>query len=472
MATPSALCAHKKRMSDCKQCSEVPCKSCGKAVGNSDDFCRSCGHPAPERCTACGSRGGLTSGDKFCGACGAPPPPPYVKASSGGVASAPPLNPSFQREASNTVPTAVPLAMAGAAVTVNSMGDDRAASLRGGQGADTLIVHEARYGWAKSMWDPNTRLGSGGNHAGGAKDVTKEVRMLIANNELHVNPGKKAQYMNKTFWPETARGPAIARKLAVRFSYGVDGPVQQCQTVAVPNETACLHVTRAGVTGDIDRSAPGGNGGGNDRAAQYRVPAAQGEFLNKIPAENFEGCWGCICFPAFCALERKRAEGPDALVHEGVCFPCFSCYSEGWDRIEGTNSFKKRGADDTLYYGSAEGCLCFGPGCTVRLAKCNMIEKGRDPKAKILASEIQGCWMCMTSRATFSAWEYKKAVGEDSLIHQGICCPCMVCYNDFWDREGDSNVFVKRGKGDRLEYTSPSGPMCGKEFCTVRMCKC
>ena len=70
-------------------------------------------------------------------------------------------------------------------------------------------MHAARYGWAPRIWD--AACGSGHQHAGGAKDVADIVRGLIANNELHINPRKEAQYLNRTFWPETARGPAIPR---------------------------------------------------------------------------------------------------------------------------------------------------------------------------------------------------------------------------------------------------------------------
>ena len=38
--------------------------------------------------------------------------------------------------------------------------------------------------------------------------------------------------MNRTFWPETAGGPPIARKLGVRYAYG-DGPEQTIETPAV-----------------------------------------------------------------------------------------------------------------------------------------------------------------------------------------------------------------------------------------------
>ena len=77
-----------------------------------------------------------------------------------------------------------------------------------------LTILEARYGWAHDIW--NAPLGSVHNHGGAAKDVTDIVQGDIANGELHINPERRGQYMNQHFWPETAGGPAIPRKLAVR----------------------------------------------------------------------------------------------------------------------------------------------------------------------------------------------------------------------------------------------------------------
>ena len=102
--------------------------------------------------------------------------------------------------------------------------------------AVALVVHGARYGWAGDIW--NVAPGSGTNHGGGAKDVTDVVRHMITNDELHINPNSEGQYMNRTFWPETSRGPAIPRKLAVRYSYG-DSPI----LIAETHETVSLHVT-------------------------------------------------------------------------------------------------------------------------------------------------------------------------------------------------------------------------------------
>merc|ERR1719408_912805 len=48
--------------------------------------------------------------------------------------------------------------------------------------------------------------------------------------------------MNQHLWPESAGGPPIPRKVAVRFQYG-DGPEQLLETAAVPHETVCVHIT-------------------------------------------------------------------------------------------------------------------------------------------------------------------------------------------------------------------------------------
>mmetsp|Transcript_16562 Transcript_16562/g.32682 ORF Transcript_16562/g.32682 Transcript_16562/m.32682 type:complete len:347 (-) Transcript_16562:32-1072(-) len=210
---------------------------------------------------------------------------------------------------------------------------------------------------------------------------------------------------------------------------------------------------------------------GKKKEDDKKSPAAPPRPGNWISAEDLQGCWGCICLPAFAALERKRAEGPDVIVHEGCCFPCLSCYSEAWERSGVTNTFKKRGADDVLHYTSPGGLLCFGPGCTVRLARCNTLPPYQHPAPKIPANEIEGCWGCATSRCTFCALERRFAEGDDTLIHRGVCFPCCLPFREPWDREGQSNVFIKRGKPDRLQYHAPGGLIIGKEYCTCRLCK-
>jgi len=45
--------------------------------------------------------------------------------------------------------------------------------------------------------------------------------------------------MNQHFWKETAGGPAIPRKIAVKYQWG-DGPVCVSESAKDPNETADL----------------------------------------------------------------------------------------------------------------------------------------------------------------------------------------------------------------------------------------
>ena len=166
---------------------------------------------------------------------------------------------------------------------------------------------EARYGWAPDLWNV-PELGSGHRHGGGAKDVTSVVRGLVSHDELHINPHAQGQYMNRTFWPETAGGPPIPRKLAVRYAYG-DGPEQTVETPALPNETVALHVTRDG---------PGG------------APPQGADVSGLIQTKDIEGCWVCCCFPLLplCALYRKTATGPDSYKLAGVCFPLLIPFEE------------------------------------------------------------------------------------------------------------------------------------------------
>jgi hypothetical protein len=99
------------------------------------------------------------------------------------------------------------------------------------------------------------------------------------------------------------------------------------------------------------------------------IPAGQAMSRDSEPgvlsAHEIVGCWGCVCFPAFAACERKTAEGPDTLRHTGVCLPFCLGYSEVWDRVGRSNTFIKRGHEDMLHYNSAL-VMCFGPGITWR----------------------------------------------------------------------------------------------------------
>mmetsp|Transcript_15457 Transcript_15457/g.24056 ORF Transcript_15457/g.24056 Transcript_15457/m.24056 type:complete len:150 (-) Transcript_15457:63-512(-) len=105
------------------------------------------------------------------------------------------------------------------------------------------------------------------------------------------------------------------------------------------------------------------------RCGKCGLSATPQEFRN-ISAKEIEGCWGCVCMPAFAAVEQRIAEGEDTLWHKGVCLPFFLPYNDAWDRNQGTNTFHKRNkADEELRYTSPGGPLCFGPGCTARCGK-------------------------------------------------------------------------------------------------------
>jgi hypothetical protein len=75
----------------------------------------------------------------------------------------------------------------------------------------SLKIIQARYGWRNTIWDDVPF-----SHANGIKDVTDICTRNIQNNELHLNPERRGQVFNQLFWPETASGPAIARKVGIR----------------------------------------------------------------------------------------------------------------------------------------------------------------------------------------------------------------------------------------------------------------
>ena len=256
-----------------------------------------------------------------------------------------------------------------------------------------LFVHAARYGWANDIW--NAAPGSGHNHAGGAKDVTDIVRRMIVNDEcvtagsaaslerpsklpppptsfpltpsrstpsraspvaifgrLHINPNSQGQYMNRTFWPETSGGPAIPRKLVVRFSYG-EGAVETAETPAVPNETVALHIPRTG-------GSNGGGGGGNHEGS-----------AGLIATKDMEGCWICCCFPfLWWAVFKKEATGEHNLKHSGCLIsPCLLPFEEHRKRIPGTNGFVKADGSDpgNIDEYASRNCVCNGLACSMKI---------------------------------------------------------------------------------------------------------
>lgn len=90
----------------------------------------------------------------------------------------------------------------------------------------------------------------------------------------------------------------------------------------------------------------------------------------RISASEIAGCWTCCVhvpgLPCCAAIETKTAKGEDTLLHTGVCWPLCICYSQPWDRVGDSNTFQKRGKDDTLTYHSPDSV--FGPSfCSCKL---------------------------------------------------------------------------------------------------------
>jgi len=107
-------------------------------------------------------------------------------------------------------------------------------------GSGDLYIHEARYGWANNIWEPEIC-----SHGAGCKDVTAIVRNDVHDNELNLNLDRRGQFFNQHFWPETASGPAIPRKVAIRSSFGrFDGDIFESTTRAIPHETVSVHISR------------------------------------------------------------------------------------------------------------------------------------------------------------------------------------------------------------------------------------
>ena len=86
---------------------------------------------------------------------------------------------------------------------------------------NTLQILEARYGWwTGQVWQAPQHADPKAN---GFKDVTDIVRAMVTYNhtlecdELHMNPDEAGQWMNQNLWPETAGGPAIPRRFALRY---------------------------------------------------------------------------------------------------------------------------------------------------------------------------------------------------------------------------------------------------------------
>jgi len=119
------------------------------------------------------------------------------------------------------------------------------------------------------------------------KDVTVICQRSVVDGELHLNPDRMGQVFNQLFWKETAKGPAIARKLGIRYTYGTE--VRQITTDAVPNETVCVHIT-------TDSTEPKAQEPADTITDELKIEYAEGssnvifdfEKLNKNSKINFD----------------------------------------------------------------------------------------------------------------------------------------------------------------------------------------
>ena len=319
-----------------------------------------------------------------------------------------------------------------------------------------LKIHEARYGWAGDIWGVTPSPNKSGS---GAKDVTDIVRRLVHDDELDINPTCEPQYMNRTFWPETASGPPIPRKLGVRYSYG-DGPAKEETTHAVPHETVRLRVTRAKYVG---------------AAVAPTVPAATGKRFPPInPSLNGELNDCARNTNDTARLRDLVARGADLTSTNG--FPWHhtpmhqSAYHNRPDMVKTLVELcAERGVLERVLAMGSNPCGRGWSGTPLDLARggghrrCVEILAGahsgpttqtmsRDlPLGIHSAYDLQGCWGCVCW-PVFGACETKRAEGPDVLRHTGVCLPFCLPYSDVWEREGQSNTFRKRGADDRLAY--------------------
>lgn len=339
-----------------------------------------------------------------------------------------------------------------------------------------LKIHEARYGWAGDIWGVTPSSNKSGS---GAKDVTDIVRRLVHDDELNINPRCEPQYMNRTFWPETASGPAIARKLGVRYSYG-DGPTKEETTHAVPNETVCLRVTRAKYAGAaVAPTAPAATG----KRFPPINPSLNGELNNCARNTNDTG-----------RLRDLVARGADLTSTNGAPWhhtPMHqSAYHNRPDMVKTLMELcAERGVLERVLATGSNPCGRGGSGTPMDLARggghhrCVEILAGahsgpttqtmsRDlPPGIHSAYDLQGCWGCVCW-PFFGACETKRAEGPDTLRHTGVCLPFCLPYSDVWERESQSNTFRKRGADDRLTYPGDNpGCICFGPGVSWRWCK-
>ena len=153
----------------------------------------------------------------------------------------------------------------------------------------------------------------------------------------------------------------------------------------------------------------------------------------KISAEDIQGCWVCVCFPGFSAMEKRIAQGPDTLIHHGVCCPLFSAYQEPYDRDPDTNTFRKRrDKGDTVTYKSP-GFVCFGVGCACRLCKRGQLDGSgySQPNGGPRADQFKDfpffTWVCCwTGQIVLCPLHFLSMLGCSSAIRclarKGCCC--------------------------------------------------
>jgi len=339
-----------------------------------------------------------------------------------------------------------------------------------------LKIHEARYGWAGDIWGVTPSPNKSGS---GAKDVTDIVRRLVHDDELDINPQCEPQYMNRTFWPETASGPPIPRKLGVRYSYG-DGPAKEETTHAVPHETVRLRVTRFKYVG---------------AAVAPNVPAATGKRFPPInPSLNGELNDCARNTNDTARLRDLVARGADLTSTNGHPWhhtPMHqSAYHNRPDMVKTLVELcAERGVLERVLAMGSNPCGRGGSGTPLDLARggghrrCVEILAGahsgpttqtmsRDlPLGIHSAYDLQGCWGCVCW-PVFGACETKRAEGPDVLRHTGVCLPFCLPYSDVWEREGQSNTFRKRGADDRLAYPGDNpGCICFGLGVSWRWCK-
>jgi len=240
---------------------------------------------------------------------------------------------------------------------------------------------------------------------------------------------------------------ATARAALLGLDLG-PGPVTAQPVQAQPVNA---EVKAQPVNVSIPVNNPGGGGGG-------------GEFPGKRSAEDLAGCWGCVCLPGGCAIEAKQSLGHDTLYHKGVAMLFFAlpiAYEDRWDRQGRSNVFKKEGADDTLNYGPTD-CICFGPGCTQKLAgpSCGALFGMPRDWREFQKNEIAGQWTCVCVPGGCGHYS-QQDIGGNAFNKAGVVCLFFGIPVKFgpepWDKIDGRNITHKRGdEGSRNVYFTPN----------------